>query len=180
MRNLNLHLAKIPIWVYCLLMIPFVTGCKKEATLQPAADGMFLSAYKENDDFWISNEPSASISKNDNIIWVGGYKNPGNNNSDPEEVLLMQLSILDLSNLKNTTIKSVDYSFIKQGDIVNDRYVIDTTNTTNEIVITEIDETKKIMKGKFSLTLIRDKWFSNNGEKTAFKSGEFVTTYTEN
>jgi len=63
---------------------------------------------------------------------------------------------------------------------VSDRYVIDTANTNNKIEITDIDETNKIMKGKFTLYLVRDKWFSANGEKTEFKTGEFTTTYTDN
>jgi hypothetical protein len=95
-------------------------------------------------------------------------------------LLLLQLTVDDLSNLQKTTIKSVDYNTILEGDIVSDRYVIDTANTNNKIEITDIDETNKIMKGKFTLYLVRDKWFSANGEKTEFKTGEFTTTYTDN
>ena len=178
MHNLNLHLAKRPIGFYCILLILLIAGCKKEATPPPAADGMFLSAYKENDDFWISNEPSASLSKTDKLIWVGGsIKN--NNITDDYETLTMQLSITDLADLKKTTIKTAEYTFIIQEDIINDRYVLDTTNPNSTIEITEIDETNKIIKGKFNFYLVRDKWFSGNGEQVAFKSGEFVSDYTE-
>ncbi|CAN5614772.1 hypothetical protein BH10BAC2_BH10BAC2_06190 [soil metagenome] len=169
---------KISTSFYGFLLILLVAGCKKDAT-QPDTDGTFLSAHKNNTEFWISHQPYASLSKSDKTIWIGGYKTIENTNGNSSESLILQLAVIDLSNLKKTTIKDVQYLYIFGGDVVTDRYSIDTTNSDNEIEITEIDETKKIMKGKFSLNLIRDKWFSTNGEETTFKEGEFIANYTE-
>lgn len=164
--------------LYCLLLFFFFASCKKNE-VSPNTGNFFLKAYKDSSDLWQTNEPYAALVKTDKIIWIGGYKQK-ENNSSLDESLLLQLNVADLSNLKNTTIKSVDYNSILEGDIITDRYVIDTLNTNNKIEITEIDEVNKIMKGKFTLYLIRDKWFSAMGEKTEFKTGEFITTYTDN
>lgn len=162
---------------YSLILFSFLAACTKEDT--PIIKGdFFLKAYKNSTDLWLTNEPYASIVKTDKIIWIGGYKQ-NKNNPSLDESLIMQLSIADLSNLKNTTIKSVDYNTILEEDIVTDRYVVDTLNINNKIEITDIDETNKVMKGRFTLYLIRDKWFSTNGEKTELKTGEFITSYTE-
>lgn len=167
--------------IYLCSIISFLlfTACKKNETSPAAKGNFFLKAFKDSADLWQTNEPYGSLVKNDKIIWIGGYKQ---NENDPrlDETLLMQLNVANLSELKNTTIKSVDYSIITEGDIVSDRYVIDTLNTNNKIEITAIDETNKIMEGHFTLYLIRDKWFSTSGEKTTFKTGEFITTYTDN
>lgn len=165
---------------YSLLLLIVVAGCKKDVNLQPDNDGMFISAYKNNDGLWISNEPYGSLSKIDKTMWVGGYKILGNTNGNSAESLIIQLEIADLSNLKNIILKNVQFTTLFGGDIIADRYTIDTTNDNNMIEITEIDETKKIMKGKFSLHLVRDQWFSANGEEATFKEGEFVTDYIEN
>ena len=166
---------KTSIFFYSVLLVILSTGCKKNET-QPAGDDTFLSAYKSVSGFWLSKEPYASISKKDKTIWVGATKPI---NSGTTELLIMQLEIVDVADLKNTTIKSVEFETIIGGDVVINRYYIDTTNINNTIEITEIDETKKIMKGQFTLNLIRDKWFSDNGEKIEFNSGQFVTNYTE-
>lgn len=169
---------KISALLYSILLVLLLAGCKKDAA-QYDAGGTFLSARKNNTEFWISTQPYASLSKSNKIIWIGGYKTIENSNGNSSESLIMQLAVTDLSDLKNTTIQDVQYSSIFGGDIIADRYIIDSTSSNNEIEITEIDETKKIMKGQFSLTLIRDKWFSTNGEEAIFKEGEFVTNYTE-
>jgi hypothetical protein len=139
---------------------------------------MILSGYKTDSLFWMTNTPYASISKKDKTIWIGGYKSISGDGVY-HEFLLLQLETPDLSNLKNTAIKTVTFETIFGGDVVSDRYVIDSTNV-NEVTITEIDEIKKIVRGQFNVNLIRDKWFSTNGEKVAFKSGLFLATYTEN
>ena len=166
------------IYLYGSILFLIFTGCKKNEVSLTTGD-FFLKAYKDSSDLWLTNEPYASVVRTDKIIWIGGYKQ-NENNSQLDELLLLQLTVDDLSNLQKTTIKSVDYNTILEGDIVSDRYVIDTANTNNKIEITDIDETNKIMKGKFTLYLVRDKWFSANGEKTEFKTGEFTTTYTDN
>lgn len=161
---------------FCFFLVLLSAGCQKNDS-QPGTGVTFISAYK-NAESWISNEPYASVSKKDKTIWIGGYeknKNPGGN----DEFLIMHLEIADLSDLKNTVIKDVNYESILGGDLVTDRYIIDTANINNEIEITEIDETKKIMKGQFNLNLVRDAWFSTNGEKIQLKSGQFVVSYTE-
>jgi len=167
---------KTSIFFYSVLLVLLSTGCKKNET-QPVRGDTFLSAYKSVSGFWLSNEPYGSLSKKDKIIWIGAYKPIITGTSD--ESLIMQLEIVDLSDLKNTTIKEVEFESVFGGDVVVNRYYIDTTNSNNTVEITEIDETKKIMKGQFTLNLIRDKWFSGNGEKIEFKSGQFVINYTE-
>jgi Family of unknown function (DUF6252) len=166
--------------LYSLLLSLLVAGCQKSIATQENVikEGRFLSAAKNNTETWLTNEPFASLSKTDKLIWVGGsIKN--NSITDDYETLSMQLSITDLADLKKTTIKTAEYTFIIQEDIINDRYVLDTTNPNSTIEITEIDETNKIIKGKFNFYLVRDKWFSGNNEQVTFKSGEFVSDYTE-
>jgi hypothetical protein len=166
---------KPSIFIYSVLLFLSI-GCTKKET-QPAKDSTFLSAYKNTSGYWLSNEPYASISKKDKTIWVGATKPIITGTSG--ESLIMQLEITDLADLKKTFIKNAEFDFIIGGDVVTNRYYIDTANTNNTIEITEIDETKKIMKGLFNLNLIRDKWFSDNGEKIEFKSGQFVVNYSE-
>lgn len=168
--------------IYCYILLPAIilAACNKNETLTATTTGdQFLKAYKNSSDLWSTNEPYASLSKSDKIIVIGGYRqNEDDNNID--EALLMQLTVNDINDLKNTTIKSVDYNIIFGDDVIQDRYIIDTTNENNKIQITFVDESKKIIKGEFSLYLVRDKWFSPNGEKTEFKTGEFYATYSEN
>lgn len=166
--------------LYSLLFCVLIAGCQKSVATQKSIikEDRFLSATRNNADTWLTNEPFASLSKTDKLIWVGGSIKH-NSNTDDYETLSMQLSITDLADLKKTTIKTAEYTFIIQEDIINDRYVLDITNPNSTIEITEIDETNKIIKGKFNFYLVRDKWFSGNGEEVTFKSGEFVSDYTE-
>lgn len=166
--------------LYSLLFCVLIAGCQKSVATQESIikEDRFLSATRNNANTWLTNEPFASLSKTDKLIWVGGSIKH-NSNTDDYETLSMQLSITDLADLKKTTIKTAEYTFIIQEDIINDRYVLDITNPNSTIEITEIDETNKIIKGKFNFYLVRDKWFSGNGEEVTFKSGEFVSDYTE-
>lgn len=183
-NNLNWEVMKTTVFIYSIILMLLIAGCKKNGITSttgrtnPVIPGMILSGYKTGSLFWMTSTPYASVSKKDKTIWIGGYKSISGNGVY-DEFLLLQLEIPDLSNLKNTAIKSVEFETIIGGDVVSDRYVVDSTNM-NEVTITGIDEAKKIIKGQFNVNLIRDKWFSTNGEKVAFKSGLFVAKYTEN
>jgi|GEM_PF-5033722 len=150
------------------LLAIFSSGCKKENL---KSSDTYMSAYKNGTKFWKSDNSGGILSKVNKSISIYGHNN---------ESLVIELNVNDFSNLQSSSIKEARFTTFIGGDVVSDEYSLDSNNNKNQVTITEIDETKQLIRGRFNIYLIRSAWFSPNGEKISFTSGKFVVKYINN
>jgi hypothetical protein len=159
-----------------LLLISFVvcmSSCKKDdPVVVPVSDFKAL----KNDVYWISTSSWASYSKKNKSFYVSGIKR--DQQYYQEEALGLSFTIQDLSMPASISDFSSGWSAILGGDVQTDSYIMDSTGA-NQIQITSIDTTKKIISGTFTVRLVRDSHYSDKGEVFQFKEGQFTVGYTK-
>jgi len=164
---------KAPLILLFLSFLLCISSCEKDKAVVESTTN--FKALKNNI-AWNSTSNWSTYSRKDKKFNVSGALR------DPqyyqEEWLGLNFVVQNRATPFTTGQFSAGWRYVIGGDVMSDRYTIDST-AVNEIHITALDTIKKQITGTFNVRLVRDKQYSDKGETFQFTHGEFGVNYSE-
>lgn len=153
-----------------LLLLGAIAACSKEDSV-PQPD-FFVRASK-NQASWTA-AGSGTFSKSRQQFYVFGQVGDGAH----AEILNLGFSLPAAPQLTPVQALSASWITVVGGDVISNSYGLTDNPGVPNLEITRLDTVARVVEGRFTATLMRDKHWSAQQEAVQFTDGSFRVQYT--
>ncbi|WP_139921888.1 hypothetical protein [Hymenobacter sp. DG01] len=153
-----------------LLLLTAIASCTKEDS--PPQPDFFVRATKDRASWTAAG--SGTFSKSRKQFYVFGQVG----DAAQAEILNLSFALPAAPQLTPVQALSASWVTVVGGDVISNSYGLTDTPGVPALEITRLDTVSKVVEGRFTATLVRDKHWSAQQETVQFTDGSFRVQYT--